>query len=420
MKEMPEQPHLLEFQYRKKETQPGLQFSRRQFSMFSGGLLAFAAGCQSDKPQPQIQTADRLAELFNSMPGGVSAAAVRGEKLVWSSGVGLADIDAGLAMTSDHIQNIGSISKTVTATAIMQLWEKGAFKLDDDINKYLPMKVRNPRFADEPITFRQLLAHRSSIKDGPSYDASYACGDPAISLADWIQGYFSPDGDYNDSENNFHSWMPGTKNPPESPRAYSNVAYGLIGFLVERITGQLFSDYCQEHVFEPLKMQQTGWHLSSIDRSQHAKLYSEADEEADDLYLAEDGLKKSEMTGSLYPHCLYSFYNYPDGLLRTNVKDLSRFLRAYINDGMLDGNRILDKETVGLMLSNEHFGRGLCWDTYGDGDVWGHDGGDPGVATYMGFSPTEKLGVILFFNAGDFSDQTNEMVSLLYKAARSK
>lgn len=421
MQLFPEPQRLFEAAQREKKLLASLRFSRRQFSfLLGGGLLGLTAGCQPNNPQPKAQFEDQLADLFGTMPGGMSAAAVRGEKLIWSGGVGFADVDEGLAMTSDHIQNIASVSKIVTATAIMQLWEKGAFKLDDDINTHLPFNVRNPQFADEPITFRQLLAHRSSIKDGPSYDESYACGDPEVSLATWIRGYFSQGGSYNDPKTSFHSWRPGTSNPPESPRAYSNVAYGLLGFLVEQITGKLFSDYCQEYIFRPLKMNHTGWHLSAIDQGQHAKLYSGFDETSDELYLAEGGLKKSDLTGNLYPHCLYSFYNYPDGLLRTNVKDLSRFQRAYINEGMLEGERILAKETVNLMLSNTHFGRGLCWDTYGDEENWGHDGGDPGVATFMGFTTAEKIGVIVFFNAGDFGDKMNEIVSLLYKIARTE
>ena len=393
--------------------------SRRQFGAILGaGLLSTFTGCQSSEgPQSTVPIEERLSELFGSLPGGLSAAAVNGESLIWSGGVGFADIDNKMPMTADFIQNIASISKTVTATSIMQLWEKGAFKLDDDINGFLPFKIRNPLFPDEPITFRQLLAHRSSIKDGPSYDKSYACGDPAVSLADWIQGYFSLDGDYYDSRDNFHSWAPGTLNPPESPRAYSNVAYGLLGFLVEQMTEELFSNYCREHIFGPLQMQQTGWHLSEVDQSRHVKLYSALPESNEELYLAAEGVEKPHLAGDVYSHCLYSFYNYPDGLLRTNVKDLSRFLRAYINWGSLNGRKILEKDTVQIMLSEKHYGRALCWD--GDGDIWSHDGGDPGVATYMAFTRKENLGIILFFNAGEFSDYTNEIVLELYKTARS-
>jgi CubicO group peptidase (beta-lactamase class C family) len=97
-----------------------------------------------------------------------------------------------IPMTDKTIQNIGSISKTITATAVMQLWEKGKFKLDDDVNGYLPFKERNPYFPDDPITFRELLTHKSSIKDGPAYEDSYACGDPTISLKDWIEDFKLP------------------------------------------------------------------------------------------------------------------------------------------------------------------------------------------------------------------------------------
>ncbi len=62
-----------------------------------------------------------------------------------------------------HCSVIASISKTITATAVMQLWEQGLFELDDDVNDYLPFNVRNPNHPDVPITFRMLLTHTSSI-----------------------------------------------------------------------------------------------------------------------------------------------------------------------------------------------------------------------------------------------------------------
>jgi len=422
MKSIQKRRYLMESEAYRKENDTYLHFSRRMFgTVFSAGLLGILTGCQIENVDTQIQLEDKLHALFNSdpVPGGLSAAVVRGETLVWSGGIGQADIDAKLAMTSDHIQNIGSISKTITATAVMQLWEEGAFELDDDINEFLPFSIRNPNFPDKPITFKQLLAHRSSIKDGTSYEKSYACGDPSVSLSDWIQGYFSHDNDFYDLNDNFHTWSPGTINPPKSPRVYSNVGYGVLGLLVEHITGELFSDYCQKRIFIPLQMKNTGWYLSEIDQSRHTKLYSNVSMSVRVQHLAEEGLKKSQSNGDVYPHCLYSFYNYPDGLLRTNVKDLSRFLRAYINDGKLDGVQILDKNTIDLMLSDQHFGRGLCWGTDGEG-LWGHGGGDPGVATYMAFTTKEDLGVIILSNNGDFRNYLSEIESILFESLRQQ
>ena len=74
----------------------------------------------------------------------------------------------------------------------------------------------------------------------------YQCGDPQVSLADWINGYLQPGGQFYDQQENFEVWGPGDR------WEYNNVAFGLLGYLVERISGEPFADYCQTHVFQPL------------------------------------------------------------------------------------------------------------------------------------------------------------------------
>ena len=400
--------------------------TRRHF-LQSAGLLTLGTlvGCNSPGGGP-AESAETINQFWTrtSMDRGVagfSAARIKDGKLDWSYSYGLADRDNNIPMTPDHIQNIASVSKTITATAIMQLWEAGHFQLDDDINSFLPFSVRNPRFPDEPITFRQLLAHRSSINDGPSYDASYACGDPSVSLEDWITGYFTPGGAYYDEEANFHTWKPGTVDPPPEPRAYTNVGFGLLGYLVERIAEQPFNEYCTEYIFAPLGMNNTGWLIDEIDISRHATLYTklgdnpEAPEDGslDSMLPAEGYTAEDLVPNGFLPHCLYSFYNYPDGLVRTSVNQLSQFLLAYSQGGMLNGKRILKPETIDMMLSKEHFEQALCWDTYSfgtDDEFWGHDGGDPGVATIMAFRKTDGKGLVMFFNQDDFGDDIGSVI----------
>jgi CubicO group peptidase (beta-lactamase class C family) len=340
---------------------------------------------------------------------GLSAVLVARDKIIWEKAYGWADVDQKILMTVDTVQNIGSISKTITATAVMQLWEKRRFGLDDDVGRYLPFKVRNPRFPDDPITFRQLLTHKSSIKDGPAYGQSYACGDPQISLKDWIRGYLTPGGRYYSRDDNFFDWKPGTTDIPKGTSDYSNVGFGLLGYLVETISGMDFDQYCKIHIFTPLGMKETGWKLADIDAHKHAVPYTYISEDFKmpeemglESFLPRYGKGKQSITkGELFPHCLYGFPNYPDGLIRTNVKDLSRFLRAYINEGTFEGQRILKRETVQSMLSRHHYGRGLCWFpimSKNDQIVWGHSGGDPGIATQMQLLQKEGAGVIVFFN----------------------
>ena len=389
--------------------------------MLTLGAFAGCTANQESKADASLALDQFLEARFsNQSISGYSAALVKGDQLIWSYAYGHAHREKNIAMTPDYIQNIASVSKTVTATAIMQLWEEGHFQLDDDINAHLPFSVRNPQFPDEPITFRQLLTHRSSINDGPSYDASYACGDPAVSLTDWITGYFVPDGPYY-NEANFHIWKPGTQDPPPEPRAYTNVGFGLLGYLVEQISGLPFNEYCKERIFIPLGMERTGWHINEIDVEHHSTVYSTLGDDPQppedgslDSMLPAEGFTAADLVpNGFVPHCLYSFYNYPDGLVRTSVHDLSRFLRAYTSGGAFNGHQLLKAETIEMMLSEDHFGRGLCFDTYTfgtDDTFWGHDGGDPGVATIMFFRKRDQLGLTMFFNQDDFGEDIGEVI----------
>ncbi len=409
--------------------------SRRQFLQSTGlTALGILAGCRRGQDEVPDFGADLNsfldAHLSEQRVVGFSSALIKGDRLLWSYAYGHADRDQDIAMTPDHIQNIGSVSKTCTATAVMQLWEEGHFQLDDDINDFLSFSVRNPRFPDEPVTFRQLLTHRSSITDGPSYEASYACGDPSVSLEDWITGYFTVDGAYYDAEANFHVWKPGTVDPPAPPRAYTNVGFGLLGYLVERIAGQPFNEFCNERIFTPLGMTHTGWHIREIDADRHSVLYTRLGDNPEppedgtlDSMLPADGVTVEDFVpNGFVPHCLYSFYNYPDGLVRTSVHELSRFLRAYALGGAFEGRRILKAETVEMMLSKDHFGQGLCWETYdlgGEDAFWGHDGGDPGVATLMAFRKSDDVGLVLFFNQGNYGDGIGNVMSRMIEEAQN-
>jgi CubicO group peptidase (beta-lactamase class C family) len=106
------------------------------------------------------------------------------------------------------------------------------------------------------------------------------------------------------------------------------------------------------------------------------------------------------------PLCLYSFPNYPDGSLRTSVNQLARFLLAYINHGAYGDARILEADTVRLMLTRQNATtthQGLCWATVPhDGQPhWFHNGSDPGIRTNMSFRLSDGVGAIVFINRTD-------------------
>lgn len=409
----------------------GLELAvRKAISLIRGDLIALGK-----LKRPSLDEFITSMMETSHLPG-LAACIVKNNGIAWSKGYGWANIEQRIPMTPDTLMNIGSISKTITATAIMQLWEEGKFQLDDDINNHLPFAVKNPFHPNEPITFRQLLTHTSSIHDGPAYEESYSCGDPKIPLRTWVEEYLTPGGVYYNREENFHDWKPGEEFD------YCNVPFGLLGYLVEAISGSSFSDYCQANIFEPLGMNETSWYLADLDTAKHAVPYtyvSKGEIRGRLLQEGGNGQEVQEREGYI-PNCLYSFPNLPDGLLRTSVHQLARFLMAYINNGSYEGRRILQESTVreiltsqldqSMLLPSPWEGLGLTWHKHKESQgltwyqlgldsedlVWGHRGSDPGITTAMLFRPTDGVGVIVFINT-DWGWGLEEIAKRLFQEA---
>jgi CubicO group peptidase (beta-lactamase class C family) len=276
----------------------------------------------------------------------------------------------------------------------MQLVEQKRFRLASEAGELVGFPIRNRLHPNSPITVEHLLRHESSIQDSRAYGASYSCGDPTVSLREWIESYLKADGEHYHEERNFTTEAPGEQ------FVYSNVGYGLLGLIVEAASGLPLTEYCEKNVFGPLDMANTGWMIEDIDVDTHAIPYVPL--EGHDgrglgvAALPEEGCREL---------CLYSFPNYPDGLVRTSPEQLSHYLGAYANGGEYAGYRLLEASTIRAMLSgrgasSEKPRHGLCWSARGTGSglLWGHGGGDPGIATHMEFDPVAKAGAIVFVN----------------------
>ena len=105
---------------------------------------------------------------------GAAVAVVKDGEIVFAKGYGYADPVTMQPVTPDTLFTIASVSKTVTGTALMELYEQGQFDLDEDINRYLPFSVGNAMYPEDKVTFRMLLTHTSSIIDSAVYDSSRA------------------------------------------------------------------------------------------------------------------------------------------------------------------------------------------------------------------------------------------------------
>ncbi len=278
---------------------------------------------------------------------GVSALVFRDDREVYFGAFGLADREAHLAMARDTLIQIYSMTKPVTGTALLTLYEQGRFKLDDPVGKYIPeladMKVfdgfdaagkpilETPRRA---ITILDLMRHTSGLTYGNSgvkyVDDAFARLDPlnhGNSLAQMVQKL---------------GQMPLVFHPGEH-WLYSP-AVDVQALLVERLSGEPFDTYLEEHIFAPLRMTQTGRFVGADRRNGLAALYDWHEDGA--LTRVPDDRAFTTNTQHL------PLTQGGAGLVST-LDDYMRFARMLENEGELDGVRILKRETVRLMSTNQ-------------------------------------------------------------------
>ena len=199
---------------------------------------------------------------------GLAACIAKGDRVVWQNGYGMANMTKRVPFTPDQtLFHIASISKTITATAVMQLRDRGLFDLDEDVGKFVKFPVRNPRHPEQPITFKHLLTHTSSIDDSDALDSTYSVGDPAMSLEEVVTRYFTTSGSLW-SRRNYARSAPGAK------VRYSNAGFALLGYLVEVIGNQPLEEYLQQNVYSVLRMNENVLlHRQAGPREARALLY---------------------------------------------------------------------------------------------------------------------------------------------------
>ena len=332
------------------------------------------ASCFGQNPNPSVSVDEYILDEMDSehFPG-VATVIVKNGEIVWLQCYGFADIENGITVTDSTQFLLASMSKLFTGTATMQLKEDGMLQLNNDINEYLPWPLNHPVQSTTPMTIQQLMTHSSSIKDNWSAMSNYyGYPDPTMSLEACMQDYFTVAGANYNANENFLSAAPGTV------FNYSNMATALNGYITEIVSSTPFDDYCDEHIFGPLCMEKTAWHMSDLDSNEVARPYSYSN-------------------GNFIANPHYGFADYPDGQLRSSITDLANYMIAFLNGGALGSNAILSPSSVNEMWTQQvpsiESKQGLNWykellyHSGGQAYLWGHNGGELGVSTDMYVDP---------------------------------
>jgi CubicO group peptidase (beta-lactamase class C family) len=326
--------------------------------------VAFAAQSPEGLPADKIKQIESVisAEMAKSKIPGLSVAVVVAGKLRWSNGYGMADLENSVPAKSTTIYRLGSISKPITAAAVMQLVERGKIELDAPVQKYCPA------FPEKqwPVTTRQLLGHLGGVrhyKDLAEVNSTrrYASINDALEIFK--------------SEPLLHE--PGTK------YSYTTYGYNLLGCVVEGASGMKFTDYLRENVFK----------TAGLDRMR-----------ADDVYEIiagrAQGYQKTQ-SGQLVNSDLADTSNkVPGGGLVSTVEDLAKFAIA------MQTSRLVKKETLAQMWTRQKTrdGKetqyGLGWridERSGQREVH-HGGAQQRVTTFLYLLPERGAAVALMAN----------------------
>lgn len=348
-------------------------------------LVSFTAAAQQQASAPlsaeKIKQIEALisTEMSRQNIPGLSVAVVADRQLRWSAGYGMADVENFVPAKSATVYRLGSISKPVTAVAVMQLVERGKLDLDAPVQKYCPA------FPEKqwPVTTRQILGHTSGIR------------------------HYKSDEEFNSTR--FYPTMTealdmfkadALLHEPGAKYSYTTFGYTVLGCVVEGASALKFGDYVREHVLRP----------AGMDRMRVDSVPDIIPNRAQGYYKTRGGeLKNSSLADNSY--------KIPGGGFVSTVDDLAKFAVA------VQANTLVKKETAEQMftrlktLDGKENSYGLGWNvnTRNNQRIIGHSGAQQRVSTFLHMQPDQGLAVVLMANLegsrlGDLAVQIGDLV----------
>jgi CubicO group peptidase (beta-lactamase class C family) len=326
---------------------------------------------------------DKMCE--NKVPG-MSISIIADGGVTYQKGFGFRDILSGLSATPRTLYGIGSVTKSFTALAIMQLVEEGKISLDDPVEKYVPT-VPKP-FGQAP-RIRHLLSHTSGL---PALGYAEAFGGGVTGTDDNWLPVCSPE-DVIVFMQDAEEWAvcrPGER------YFYLNEGYVLLGYIISKLSGTSYEEYIQEKILHPLRMERTFFAKADVDKENDRAT----------PYVIDKGGRPIA--------CNFPYGINPDGGLVSNTIDLTKYIEMCIGRGEYEGKRLVSKkifealEEPRIELPYEYFGKesyGFGWritpNFYGN-KLIGHSGSVDVHTAYVGYVPDRKVGVAILANPSNY------------------
>jgi CubicO group peptidase (beta-lactamase class C family) len=387
-----------------------------------GKFPGYCQGLPMVEPEQVGLSSERLTLIDGYMQSlveeqqisGVVVLIARGGKTAYFKAFGLMDTEANRPMEKDALFRIASMTKPITCTVAMTLYEEGRFLLNDPVWRYLP-EFKDPRVlvlpvsdhqesesyqtipAEGEIRIRHLLNHTSGISYGSGpHDRIYR--DAGLKLGDLASREFTSTGDLVRTL----AGLPLLHEPGE--KFTYGYSHDVVGYLIEVLAGAPMDVSYRERLFKPLGMKDTDFILSDEKRDRLVSIYRHGEDGK-----LEKIQEKPENSDSSSEKRIFS----GGGGLHSTISDYTRFCQMILNGGELDGVRILSRKTVELMTTNslgagyapfrvvsgDKYGYGLYIRTergvYDEIESMGTLGGGGGLKTRYWIDPEEQMICIL-------------------------
>lgn len=377
---------------------------------FSSFLVALGISSCAPTPVPPVEPdlRETLSQMLDHWGSpGAMVSVVRGGETVFLEGFGSTIAEGGTAVSPKTLAPVQSVSKSFTAVALSMLVEDGLIEWDAPAKRYIPEFEFGGDYLTEHVTVRDLMAHRA--------------GTPFL-MGGWEPSGYSIDDILRDLK---------TEEPTIGLRAgvyYSQVGMALLGEIIQRVSGQSWSELIRERILEPLSMTS-----SFPDDPQLIEALGPLD-------AIPDLMKTVSRSQGVLEDVPWQSYNelwWPGGALITNAEDMARFMAFLLNDGLVDGEPLLSAELISEIMSpteipgldviasqepimgprTEIVAYGLGWVAHEDfgRKIVEHGGAGRSTAT-VALIPEEDLGVFVVTNAS-FGDESARLVSAMKFAA---